>query len=345
MSHTPANSTPFPSPDASPRSRPRIPWLRIVKIVIAILMVAFIAKAIREGQGKLAASGFSLRDLHLGWMLVASLSFMAGMFPVALNWHQLLTAMGEHAPRWATVRAHYLSQLGKYVPGKAVVVALRLGMLSRFGVRPMVLFVSIVAEILAMLSVGSVVAAGSVAILYWQNRNIALAATVLAVGATVPILPPVLRFGLNFLRQRRLRMLGETDEASDVPPLTETLTLRTIAPGWLCIFPGWLCLGFSMFATMKAMGLPETEAMGWADLPWITASYAISFVAGFLSMLPGGVGVREIVMKTMIEPTYGEVVALLAPVFHRMMILITELTLGAILYLTGLRQKRGREAT
>ena len=317
----------------------------IVKVAIAILMVAFIAKAIHDSRGKLAESGFSMGNLDLRWMLLASACYMLGMLPVALNWHRLLSAMGEPAPRGPTVRAHYLSQLGKYVPGKAIVVALRLGMLSRYGVRPMVLFVSIVAETLAMLSVGSVVAACIVALLYWNRLLIAAAAAVLALGATIPILPPVLRFGLGFLRKRRLRMLGEPLESgTDMPPLSETLTLRTILPGWLGIFPGWLLLGVSMFATMKAMRLPETDAMTWADLPWIIASYAISFVAGFMSMLPGGVGVRELAMKTMIEPMYGEVVALLAPVFHRMTILTSELFLASVLYVSPRISARKRKA-
>jgi uncharacterized membrane protein YbhN (UPF0104 family) len=78
--------------------------------------------------------------------------------------------------------------------------------------------------------------------------------------------------------------------------------------------------------------------MAFSELPWVTACYAISVVAGFMSMLPGGVGVREWVMKELFEPQYGPVAALLAPVLHRMTSLMSELCLSGILYFS-LRNK------
>lgn len=323
-------------------AKQRFSWVLLLKITIAVLMVFFIAKAVQDSRAKLIASNFALQRLHFGWLATAGMAYLAGMFPMAWNWYRLLNAMGETTPRAATLRAHYLSQLGKYVPGKAVVVALRLGLLSRFGVRPLVLFASIVAETLAMMSVGSVLAACIVAVTYRHRMEIAIAASATAVCATIPILPPVLRFGIGILRDRRISKLSGQASERPMPPLKETLTLSTIFPGWLSIFPGWVLLGFSLFATMKSLQLPSTVEMSLLDLPWIIASCAISIVAGFFSMLPGGLGVRELAMKEMIAPFYGDVVALLSPVFHRMVILTTELVLGAVLYFGFVRREANK---
>lgn len=339
-----ANLSTTPSESPTVRSR-RFPWFTVLKAGIALLVVVCIGRAIRESRLQFAQSNFSLSNTDVRWLLVAVAAYLVGMLPMTLNWHRLLHAMGAAVPRGPTVRAHYMSQLGKYVPGKAIVVAIRMSLLSSYGVKTSSLLASIVAETLAMMSVGAVMASGIVLVLYWNRVEIALTAAGLAVLATVPILPPVLRLGLRILQSRRLRKAAGVDsgsaEAAAADDLTKTLTWKAVLPGWLGIFPGWVLLGLSMFATMKAMNLPETANMSLLELPWVIAAYAISVVAGFLSMLPGGVGVREVVMKEMIEPSYGPVVALLAPVFHRMMSLSAELIMATWLYLIASRTRRG----
>ena len=54
-------------------------------------------------------------------------------------------------------------------------------------------------------------------------------------------------------------------------------------------------------------------------------------------MLPGGVGAREVVMKAMLEPTYGELMSTLAPVIHRLVIIASELIIAPLLYAYHMR--------
>ena len=77
-----------------------------------------------------------------------------------------------------------------------------------------------------------------------------------------------------------------------------------------------------MWATMKALNMPSTRDITLWELPWITASYAISVVAGFGSMLPGGVGVRELVIRELVAPNYGQTAGILAAILHRMTTLV-----------------------
>ena len=149
-------------------------------------------------------------------------------------------------------------------------------------------------------------------------------------------MPPVLRVALRFLEKRKAKR-NTKDTGQPRINATKALSWAVVLPGWLGIIPGWFLLGLSMWATMKALNLPSTRDMSIVQLPWITASYAISVVAGFMSMLPGGVGVREWVMKELIEPKYGAAAALLSPVLHRMMSLVSELTVSGILYVSNRR--------
>ena len=312
-----------------------INWMALLKLAIVTLIIVFIVRAVRQGQAEFAAANISLSTIRYPWLLVASAGYLLGMLPMSLNWHRMLIAMQQPVPLLTAMRAHYISQLGKYVPGKACVVAIRLGLLSKFGLHTPTTIVSMMAEVLAMMSVGAVVASVIIAFQFRGRPEIALVATGLALSAGLPIIPPILRFTIQQLERRRAKKKGQSESN-----VTGRLTWGVVIPGWLGIIPGWIFLGVSMFAAMKSLDLESTRNMTLWDLPWITASYAISVVAGFMSMLPGGVFIREWVMKELIEPTYGPVAGLIAPVIHRMVILVSELVLCSILYLASRVAKR-----
>ena len=277
--------------------------MRLIKLCIITIVAVFIIRAVKEGRADFAQSNFSISRIKVGWLVLAGAAYCLGMLPMALNWHRLLRAMGQAVPRGATVRTHYISQLGKYVPGKAFVAAIRLGLLKQYQVDPATALLSVVAETLGMMCIGAVLAGGIIAVQFRDRPDIALLAGAMAIGAGLPVTPPLLRFALAWMRRRRFAR--SPDEAS-----TDHVSWRVVVPGWLGIVVGWCLLGVSMWATMKALNVAPTNDLTVSQLPWVTASYAISVVAGFMSMLPGGVGVREWVMKELIEPSLGTVVAL-----------------------------------
>ena len=299
----------------------------VLKLVILCLVVTFMYRAVQKSRGDFESANFSISQIRWGWLIVAGATYLLGMVPMGLNWHRLLNAMHQKVPRWQAVRTHLISQLGKYVPGKACVPAIRLTLLERYQLHGPTAFVSMVAETLAMMSMGSVVGALIVAVIYRSRPDIVLIALGLAAVAGAPAIPPVLRFAVGFLEKRRAKKTGE-------PPsnIERELTWRILLPGWLGLIPGWFLLGISMWATMKALNLPSTRDLSLLELPWITASYSISVVAGFASLIPGGLAVREWFMKQFIEPSYGSVVALLAPALHRMVSLVSELIISVMLY-------------
>ena len=70
-------------------------------------------------------------SLHWGWLVLSGLLYLVGLLPEGLFWRRALRAMGQDAPLWRTLRAYFIGHLGKYVPGKAMVVVLRTGLIPR----------------------------------------------------------------------------------------------------------------------------------------------------------------------------------------------------------------------
>src|SRR5437868_4894811 len=63
------------------------------------------------------------RPLHpdFGWVAASAALYVLGFSTSAVYWHLLLLALGQRpASVPATLRAYYIGQMGRYVPGKVV---------------------------------------------------------------------------------------------------------------------------------------------------------------------------------------------------------------------------------
>src|ERR1043166_7509793 len=104
------------------------------KLAILALTAWFIRRSLVDGWTKLeehlAAGVWSPAQLRWPWLLVAAAAYSLGQLPCGLFWHRILAGLGHPPPLGAVLRAFYVGHLGKYVPGKAMVVVMRSGMLA-----------------------------------------------------------------------------------------------------------------------------------------------------------------------------------------------------------------------
>jgi uncharacterized membrane protein YbhN (UPF0104 family) len=89
-------------------------------------------------------------------------------------------------------------------------------------------------------------------------------------------------------------------------------------------------LGLSLWATLRAIGVDELDAV--RDLPRLVAAVALAVVLGFISMLPGGLGVRDAALIKLLAESCGAANALVATVMIRLVWLVSELIACVILY-------------
>ena len=78
------------------------------------------------------------------------------------------------------------------------------------------------------------------------------------------------------------------------------INFRLLAKGWLAACVCWLLLGLSLWATLRAIGVDDLEPV--RDLPLLVAAVAFAVVAGFASMLPGGLVVRDALLMQLLAP-------------------------------------------
>ncbi len=262
------------------------------------------------------------RPLRPAWLALSGGLYLLALLPEGLFWHWALKALGQDVGLLETLRAYYVGHLGKYVPGKAMVVVLRTGLIQSRRVDTSIAVASVFLETLTMMAVGACIAVPVLAVRFTNNPVVIAAAVATAVVAGLPTLPPV------FSRLARLLGVGRLSPA--VAQKLAGFNYCTLLYGWTAMVCGWIVMGSSLWAMLHGLDFPANLGQWWY---LYTAIVAMAVVGGFVSMIPGGMVVREIVFTGLLGPLVGgkEMAAVVA-VALRLTWLVAELLISIILY-------------
>ncbi len=287
------------------------------------------AEQLRQSRADVERIVPSLGNLRWDRIALASLFYAIGLFPPAFLLRRALLSLGQHPRVGTAIAAQLLGHVGKYVPGKAMVIVLRAGALSRDGVRAVPATISVFLETFLMMAVGAAVA-GFVVLWLPVPRWIVVTAVSVAVLASLPTLPPVLK-----------RVAARVSKVSIVE-VESRIGIGLFAAGWGWSILSWVWIGASFTALITA--IPSSVALPpMLELYAIaTAAIGLAVVVGFGSLLPGGAGVRELVLMTVLGVSISSVHGLLAAIAARIMFILVEAILagGSWFYL---RHSRGAE--
>lgn len=299
-------------------------WLlTAAKLAVVAVLVWFV-------RSSLIGAFESLREhkswtLQWGWLVLSGVFYVIGMIPQAIFNKQLLAGVGHPVSLVESLRAYYVSQLGKYVPGKAMVLVLRAGALRRVGLSPTLVTASVFVETLTTMATGALVA--TICLMIWyRDRTVSLAVAVFMLAATaIPISPPIFK--------RVIRVLHITKLNLETVAQLAHVRRSVLVVGWISISGCWFMYGLSLWATLVALGAPQADpANPLQNWPLNTTAVALSVVAGFLALIPAGFGIREVVLIPLLAPVYGEEMALLSAIILRLVWLAAEVASSALAF-------------
>lgn len=306
-------------------------WLKpVVKTIIGLLVVLAVTRHAWGTWTDLRARG-ALPRFDPVWGIVALGLYLAGLVVYGLYFVMVLRAGVSPVGTFAGVRAYLISHLGKYVPGKALVVVMRVGMVTPYGARASTAAFATFYETLVMMAVGGLIAAcvlpfsATVALPGWLGRT----------GKAVPLGLIGLMVGLGFFLltsprvfPRVAAMVGKRlpDVGADAVP---RVNLNLFARGWVLTLVGWILLGLSQVAVIRALGLVSVPVSMW---PVVVGCVAMATVAGFaVPISPGGLGVREFVLWTGLGSILDQDLAVIASLALRMVWVVGEVLAAVIL--------------
>ncbi|QDT10209.1 lysylphosphatidylglycerol synthase domain-containing protein [Planctomycetes bacterium K23_9] len=296
---------------------------------------------LQQRRDALAASLPSLENLRWIRILLAAVLYAIGIVLPGFVLQQALRSLGDNPRLSTSVAAQLIGHAGKYVPGKAMVIVLRAGALSRDKVSPVRATVAVFMETLLMMAVGATVACFVICWLDVPTWMIG-SATGVAVAASVPTIPPIItRIAARFAKTDTSQINSETTSGH--------LATKYFLFGWVFSLASWILIGASFTALVTAIPfVPDLDAnVSAVDPPTLlmlytvsTAAIALAMVVGFGSLLPGGAGVRELVLTTILATAVGVAHALLAAIAARLMFIVVEAICAAIAWYWLRRQSR-----
>jgi hypothetical protein len=238
-------------------------------------------------------------QLRPGLLATAAALYLGGLGFSVLYWNWLLRVLGQRPRALATLRAYYVGQLGRYVPGKVAAVAIRARLLAGPGVRPGAALLTVVYE--ALTTVASAVLLGLL-LIFRDPDHAALGWRGLVLLAVVGVLlwPGV----FNHLAERMTRRFRQPG-AGPLPQVGTT----TLVAGLGLDSCGWWMQGAVLWALVESLA-PGAWPSPWAAWSRCTACVTLAYAAGFLVLAsPGGLGVRDFLSQHFLAedlaPTLG----------------------------------------
>ena len=301
-----------------------------VRMVVAVVTVAGLGWAAKDAVRQLTASPpvwsqVNWFGLAMCVLIVGLSQLLAGFF-----WHRVLAGFGYVVPLARSLMAFSCSQFGKYVPGKALVVLVRTGMIARAGVPVPIGVASVFVETLLWVSVGATVGSVALAVadigFVWLNN--------LAVGMAVVFGILTTPFVFGKITERIFAKLGVEAAARATRP-----SWRTWSIGSLLLTAGWLLAGWAMLIVVDSVGPQASE---WRHFAICLAAASLATVVGFVTLIPGGLGVRELVILPVLSTAFPPAQALVAAIIFRLISMSAELLMvsivSAISYTSRLKQ-------
>jgi glycosyltransferase 2 family protein len=293
-----------------------------VKVMIGLAVMWCIRRTIVDALQQLSERRW---QFEFWWLAASGGFYLLGTLLFGIFWRLTLLALGQRVTLSQALRAYFIGHLGKYVPGKAMVVILRAGLVRGPGVDATWAAVSVFFETLTMMAVGAFLSAAVVAVWFRGQTLWFWAAIAMMLLSGVPTLPPVF--------QRLVRWIGVSrwNVASDEQ--LAGIGYRLTMAGWCLTAGGWLLLGFSLWAVLRALGFSQNDFLN--QLPVYTASVSLATVVGFLSFVPGGAGVREAALTETLRitiPQLGGAASFIVAILLRLVWLVAELLISVILY-------------
>jgi hypothetical protein len=276
----------------APATRRRL-WL-LLKAVLAAAIIVGVARHFGRILSAMELDQFALR---VEYLVPAALLYLLAHTCWAWFWVRLLHSQGVPVGFVAGWRAYAVSQLGKYVPGKAWVILIRVGMLRGTpGARPLAVGVTATYETLTSMAAGALIGVALLPALGVMPAEVAdNVFLLLAVGGL-----PVFLGLVNKLAARRANRL----RGPGAPPLPSP-PLGLLAQGLVHGAAGWGLLALSLGLTIRAVA-PDPPAWTWdgfrADLGTVCVAYVVGFV---VLVAPGGLGPREYLLQVLLTPRFA----------------------------------------
>lgn len=285
----------------------------VVGSIFFVLAIFYIAATIRNNWSAIAAHDW--RDVNYSWLALGAVTYGCSLITTAMVWPSVIAKWGHRITLRTALGIGLVAQIGKYLPGNVAHYFGRAALAKQHKVSFTQSGLSTIVEFGAALLAAALVVFGATLMdsSIWANAPIV---SILPEGLFWPlaILALIFLVGIAAFAFRRL------------PEIRGLLSIDFwMAPiFWLTV--SFLMAGFSFYA----LALAVSGVWSLSVVP-VIAIYAIAWAVGFLIPgAPAGLGVREVILLSLLTPIIGAPGAVLLSLAHRLLSAAVDLMVAAL---------------
>lgn len=298
----------------------------IIRWIIILAIFAFLGRMVWENWTQVNETSFTFRFFPL---VISTLIFSFSYLIQIWAWNLITLKLGIAIPFKETLRSWFVSQLGKYLPGKVWVLLARLHLYDSKGKSKRTTTVALYFETVTM-----VMAAGLiflVSLLFLKEVQSLYSSVpffgviILCVMALLLLHPRVLQRILNPI----LRVLRKEPFSISIPYGDVLMVLG------VCVF-SWVVGGIGFYLFVDAV-FPVSSGY----ILFLTGALAISSTLGLLALFaPSGLGVREGVLVYLLSTIMPSTVAVVLSILTRLWMTFIEIGGMGVVYLISLPRRK-----
>lgn len=280
--------------------------VKIGGILLAAVILGFMVKEFIQNWQDIRPY---LENAKLGILGIAILLYAAAFLATGYNWAYLLWRMDSRLEKREYLHIHMVSALARYIPGGIWNIVGKAYMCTEKGVEKSATTASMILEyVFQILSSGLFLLFFLPVLIQEFLTPILTAGFILITILILIFLPCIVRIGI--------KILGKVFREDLSGMQIKNRYVYQILAQYVGV---WLFTGFGLIILVRAF-----ENISWLQGLYLMLSYPISWVAGFLSPSPNGMGVREGVLRLLLGERYSYELLLLITLTTRIWTILGE---------------------
>jgi uncharacterized membrane protein YbhN (UPF0104 family) len=287
-------------------------FIRVVKLLLLALVLFFVVKNIVDNFSNI--KDIDLSNLNFEYLLPALLVTIISLFIPVFAWKYLLTILRSDLKISKAMRIWFISNLGRYIPGKVWQISGLIVLSNKEGVSKKVSSISVIY---------SQIVANSIALLLWvvftfgDNNWKGNLLILIVILVSLSSFPFIINKLVNIIL---IRMKKQKNEF--------VVSYSKFIIYVLSQLLNWLVMGLAFIIFINLF-----TDLSIFDHPTTLFILPISWTLGLLAIFaPGGIGVREGIMTVYLSMFISPGLAAVIPWIYRIWLTVFELLLAGIFY-------------
>ncbi len=278
-------------------------FIFLLKFVLAFVVIYFAGRQLFANWSDVSLYDW---DFNIAYLSLSIALHLITLILFSKAWCVILKAFGHDVSLNQGFKISHLANLGRYIPGKFWQVFGMIYMLKKININKKTAFASwAFAYIYGLASAFFV---GICAIMIHKNNlSRILGSTFLQdINTTILIILVVfVSFLFVITPEITIRIYNSIMKIIRRPGIEFSLNRYAASKVFLLYMAAWIIYGIAFYLLTKGL-LPDIELPVFAGIGSIVLAYILGLLAFFS---PGGLGVRELILQTLLNPYFGSLVA------------------------------------